>query len=202
MNDTEETGGKEQQKSRRGMPIYKENPFIKDALVATKQGTKRITNKTNDRMMIVSDQGEIIAPAGFHQVVEVDKTQFVKLYINGVKAFQGLSNPGTRVFEILYRMVQSTIGKDTIFVHYNEVDQSITPISRATFDRGMKELLEKKFIASTASPGVFYLNIDYMFNGNRLAFIKEYRLTSNDEKRAKASDIERLEAAGQTRLCD
>lgn len=185
------------------MPIYRVNPFIKDALVTTKSGTKRLTNKTNDRMMIVSEHGEILAPAGFHQVVEVDKTQFVKLYINGVKAFQGLTNPGTKVFEIIYRMVQTTIGKDTIFVHFNEIDQSITPISRATFDRGMKELLEKKFIASTASPGLFFLNIDYMFNGNRLAFIKEYRVTSADEKRVGSKDeMERLEAAGQGRLIE
>jgi len=191
-------------KSRRGLPLYKVNPFIKDALVSTKAGTKRITNQTKDRMMIVSEHGEILAPAGFHQVVEVDKTQFVKLYINGVKAFQGLTNPGTKVFEIIYRMVQESFGKDEIYVHFNDIDQSVTPISRATFDRGMKELLEKKFIASTTRPSIYFLNIDYMFSGNRLAFIKEYRVTPSNEKREKQipNETDVLESAGQQRLIE
>lgn len=185
-------------KSRRGLPVYKENPFIQEALIATKTGVKRITNKTKDRMMIVSEHGEILAPAGFHEVVEVDKTQFVKLYINGVKAFQGLTNPGTKVFEIIYRMVQERPGRDTIYLHYNDLDQAVTPISRATFDRGMKELLEKKFIAESVSPGMYFLNVDYMFNGNRLAFIKEYRVSRTTPK----NDTEELESRGQQRLIE
>ena len=38
--------------------------------------------------MITSQSGEVVAPAGFWQTQEVDKTQFVKLYVNGVKAFR------------------------------------------------------------------------------------------------------------------
>lgn len=202
MNDDQEVtkmdDDEQAKKSRRGLPVYKENPFIKEALIATKTGVKRITNKTKDRMMIVSEHGEILAPAGFHEVVEVDKTQFVKLYINGVKAFQGLTNPGTKVFEIIYRMVQERPGRDTIYLHFNDLDQAVTPISRATFDRGMKELLEKKFIAESVSPGMYFLNVDYMFNGNRLAFIKEYRVSRTTSK----SDIEELEERGQQRLIE
>lgn len=163
--------------SRRGLIRHDKNPFVIDALKATKQGVRRITNKAKDRMMIVSEEtGEVIAPAGFHEVVEVDKTQFVKLYINGVRAFQGLTNAGAKVFEIIYRAVQDRPGKDVIALHFSSLDQDITPISRATFNRGMNELLDKKFIAESLMPGIFFLNVDYLFNGNRLAFIKEYRI--------------------------
>jgi len=166
--------------SRRGNKMHSENPFVKNAVANAKTGVKRISNKAGDRFMIVSDAGEPIAPAGFHQTVEVDRTEFVKLYVNGVRAFQGLKNAGCKVFEIIYRTVQQSPGTDRIHIHFMEVEQAITPISRATFDRGMNELLEKGFVAESMVPGMYYLNIDYLFNGNRLAFIKEYVVAARE----------------------
>lgn len=174
-------------KSRRGATRHVENPFVAKAAANSRSGTKRISNKAGDKFMIVSEQGEVMAPVGFHQVVEVDKTQFVKLYVNGVKAFQGLKSAGARVFELIYRAVQDSPGTDRIHLHFMEIDQVICTISRATFDRGMTELLEKEFIAEAMSPGLYYLNIDYMFNGNRLAFVKEYRIASTNSSVQKST---------------
>jgi hypothetical protein len=131
--------------------------------------------------MIVSDHGEIVANAGFHEVVEIDRTQFVKLYINGVKAFQGLKSAGAKVFELIYRAAQDAPGTDRIYLHFMTIEQNITPIGRATFHRGMTELIERGFLAESIEPGMYFLNIDYMFNGNRLAFIKEYRIRGEYE---------------------
>lgn len=167
-------------KSKRGLVRFDKNPFVETALVNAKTGVKKIANKSGDRFMIVSDAGETIAPAGFHEIVEVDKTQFVKLYINGVKAFQGLKNAGSKVFEIIYRVVQETPGTDKLFLHFMEIEQNITPLSETTFYRGMRELIDKGFIAESTTPGMYFLNIDYLFNGNRLAFIKEYVITPRD----------------------
>lgn len=159
---------------------HQANPFLSNASVNSKTGTKRLSNKKGDKFMIVSDNGETVAPAGFHEIIEIDKTQFVKLYINGVKAFQGLKSAGAKVFEIIYRAVQENPGSDKIYLHFMSVEQNITPISRATFFRGMTELIERGFIAESFEPGVYFLNIDYLFNGDRLAFIKEYRIKSID----------------------
>lgn len=169
--------------SRRGIETFNENPFVKTALVSTTTGSKKLTNKTGDKFMIVSSEtGELIAPAGFHEIVQVDKTQFVKLYLNGVKAFKGLTNPGIKVFEIIYMNVQDNPGADTVYLHFAAVNQDSTPISESTFFRGMKELISKNFIAESILPGQYYINIDYIFNGNRLAFLKEYQLKEDEKK--------------------
>lgn len=175
-------------KSRRGAIQYESNPFVSGAVANTKQGVKRITNKTGDRMMVVSENtGEVMAPAGFHQIVDVDKTQFVKLYINGVKAFKDLTGAGTKVFEVLYIQVQESIGKDVIYLSFSEIDQRITPMGEATFYRGMKELIDKGFIAESMTQNKYFLNPDYMWNGDRLAFVKEFRKVS---PRAKSDQID------------
>jgi hypothetical protein len=189
----------QKQRTRRGVALYETNPFISTVLAHTKQGSKRISSGDGSRMMVVSEAGEIVAPAGFWQYQEVDRTQFVKLYIGGVKAFQGLTKPGTTMFEILYNEVQDQIGKDQIYLSFGAIDQVKHPMSEATYSRGMRELVAKQFLAPSTLQGWFFLNPDYLWNGDRLAFVKEVRikgtkLTSDQAKR------DGLEARGQMRI--
>lgn len=152
-------------------------------------------------MMVVSEEtGQIVAPAGFWQAQEVDKTQFVKLYVNGVKAFRDLTGAGTKVFEVLYLKVQESIGKDVIYLSFYDVDQLTTPMSESTFMRGMRELVAKAFLAESMSSAKYFLNPDYMWNGDRLAFVKEYRVKGS--KSSGKSVQEELENAGQQRLSE
>lgn len=162
-------------KSKRGLTKYHNNPFIGSAAANTKSGVKRIVDKSGSRMMVVAeDTGEVVALAGFWQTQEVDKTQFVKLYVNGVKAFRDLTGAGTKVFEVLYLKVQEAAGKDFLYLSFVEIDQQVTPMSKATFMKGMKELILKGFIAESITQNKYYLNPDYMWNGDRLAFVKAY----------------------------
>ena len=40
----------------------------------------------------------------------------------------------------------------------------------------IRDLLEKEFLFRSPSDGVFFVNIRFMFNGDRLAFVKTYHL--------------------------
>lgn len=165
-------------KKRRGLTVYARNPFMQPDLVKPK--TKRLTNRKGD-MMIVGETGEIVAPiAGFWQAQEVDATKFVKLYVNGVRAFKDLSNAGTRVFEVLYLEVQKNIGRDRVYLSFTTLDDSIKALSQATFTRGMRELIDKGFVAPTDAIAWYWLNPDFMWNGDRLAFVREYRKKGSD----------------------
>jgi hypothetical protein len=163
---------------RKGKRLYEENPFIGNTLMNTRSGVRRVTNKSGDQVMVVSSEtGEITTHgAGFWQTQDVDRTQFVKLYINGVKAFKGLTSAGTKVFEVLYMAVQENIGKDKIYLNFGSVNQDLTSMSLATWTRGLREIVDKGFIASTLIQGQYFINPDYLWNGDRLAFVKEYRL--------------------------
>ena len=76
-------------------------------------------------MLVNSDTGEISAPiAGFWEAEEVDSSRFIKLFVNGVKALAELTNPGTRVFELLYIEMQNQIGKDQVYLSYTGLDKN------------------------------------------------------------------------------
>jgi len=164
----------ETKKSRRGLVRYTKNPFILTTSENTKSGVKRVTSG-KDKMMIVNEEtGERLAGAGFFQYQEVDKTQFLKLYIHGVRAITELSAAGTKVFEILYINMQDQKDTDTILLSWEFVDKEISNISRTTYFKGMKELVEKGFIAETMIQNYYFINPNYMFNGDRLSFVKTF----------------------------
>jgi hypothetical protein len=128
--------------------------------------------------LVNSSTGEITNPiAGFWESKEVDSTQFVKLYASGVRVLKELSNAGTKAFEVLYFAMQNAISKDTVLLSFKLVDQKNNKMSVATYERGIRELIAKDFIAPTTIQSVYWINPDFVFNGDRLAFVREYRKT-------------------------
>lgn len=160
--------------TRRGVALYETNPFMPGTQVQTK--TRRVTNKRGDMVLVSASTGEVQSQvAGFWESQEVDSTKFVKLFVNGVKALAELTNAGTRVFELLYIEIQTNIGKDQIYLSYSGLDKNLKGISRSTFSRGLAELIEKRFIAAMPAVGMYWINPDFVWNGDRLAFVKEFR---------------------------
>lgn len=177
-------------KSRRGVLRYSTNPSITEADGDTKKGTRRIGNRYDkNSAFIVSNAGDVLASAQFYDVMTVDKTQFIKLYIRGVKALQDLTAAGTKVFELLYYAMQKKPSVDKIYLHYTSVAENGSTMSLATFKRGMSELIKKEFLYESIQPFFYFVNINYMFNGDRLAFVKEYRIKTTREIDSDASDI-------------
>jgi hypothetical protein len=157
--------------TRRGVVLYEQNPFM----LGIQTRTKRITNKRGD-MMLINNDGVIQSQiAGFWESEEVDTTRFIKLFVDGVKGLAELSNAGTRIFEVLYTEMQKNIGKDQIYMSYTGLDRKQKIISRSTFSRGLSELIDKRFIAAMPAVGWYWVNPDFIWNGDRIAFMKEYR---------------------------
>ncbi len=57
-------------------------------------------------------------------------------------------------------------------------------MAKTTYFRGLRELLEREFLFRSPYDGVFFVNIRYMFNGDRLAFVKGYKRKSDKANQA------------------
>jgi hypothetical protein len=167
---------------------YAKNPFWvanDQNQPVVKSKTKRITNNKGG-YLVQGQTGEIVSPiAGFWTAEEVDNEKFVKLFINGMKAFTGLTNKGAKVFELMYREIQANQGKDKIYLNFVTIDQDIVKIAKSTFYYGLNELVDLRFLAPTQSPHVFWINPDYVWNGDRLAFVKTYIKKETTRKQEK-----------------
>lgn len=163
--------------SRGANILHENNPFVPAVHVRS----RRVTNRRGNMSLVDNDTDMVVSNiAGFWEIEEVDTAKFVKLFINGVKALKELTGSGTKVFEIIYLEMQNNLGKDKIHISFRDVNQLVTPISKATYTRGMREIIDKGFLAASVSPTMFWVNPDFMWNGDRLAFVKEYHKKDND----------------------
>ena len=158
-------------RERYGMPVYRLNPSIPNPDSITK---KKSVRYGDDKKGFIVDggSGEVLSVGGmgFYKFEEVDDTRFVKMFLDGIKKTAGLSKAGLAVFELVYMQVQNKPNTDEIKL--NADDTGLNPV---TYRRGLRELLEKEFLFLSPYPGLYFVNIRYMFNGDRLAFVTGYK---------------------------
>ena len=158
---------------KRGIPVYASNPSVPSKDQIAKPRRARLGD---DRKGLVIDggTGEVVGCGGaiMYEWEEVDKERFVKLFLAGLKQAAGLSKAGLAVFELVYNALRATPGTDKVELSVH----ACGGMSKTTFYDGLRELLTKEFLYRSVADGVFFVNIRYMFNGDRLAFVKGYHL--------------------------
>lgn len=162
--------------TKRGFPVYRVNPSVPSA-GGMPTRTRRFQVPGGKGAVIVDNSsGEIkgLGGMGFWWDEEVDSTRFVKLFLDGIKQAAGLSKTGLQVFELVYHEMRANPGSDEIKL--NQYVAKDHGLSDRTYQRGVRELLEKEFLYRSPSDGVFFVNIRFMFNGDRLAFVRSYHL--------------------------
>ena len=167
---------------RRGLPIYETNPSIptRDSIARPKR-----TRIGDERHGLIIDEGtgEIVGRGGavLYEWEEVDKERFVKLFLTGLKQAAGLSKAGRSVFEVVYNWVRDHPNSDKVELSFYMASKQMPGLNDRTYQRGVRELLEKDFLYRSPSEGVFFINIKYLFNGDRLAFVKGYQVRETQQ---------------------
>lgn len=160
---------------KKGISAYAENPFWEPKEIRIGTRLVRVAGG-----MHVSNEGESVQHSGIHVVQEVDKEEFVKLYTKNVRAIFDLKPTTQRVLQYLITELQKTPDADAIYLAWVGAQEFFSEenlnVSRTSFHRAMKELLEKGFIAESTKPNMFWFNPHLFFNGDRMAFIREYRV--------------------------
>lgn len=159
---------------KKGVMAYPENPFWDSTTV--KIGKKKITVGGGTH---VSNSGGAIEHSGIHIVKETDQEEFLKIYTKNIKSIFDLKPTTQRVLQYLMAELQKTPNVDAIYLAWIGVEEYFSHeqvnVSRPSFQRALKELLEKGFIAESTRPSMFWFNPNLFFNGDRMTFIHEYR---------------------------
>lgn len=163
--------------TRRGHPVYRDNPSLMDAFPARIHSAK--TTKMGGAYMVAPGSGEVIAEGAFGFVEEkiVDSEEFVKIYLAGIRRYGELSKAGALLFEFVYREISGRAGKDrdTVLLNYVLATEWDSALSRRTYERGMSELLEKGFLFRSMAADMYFVNVRFMFNGHRMVLVESYR---------------------------
>ena len=164
---------------KKGVTVYKENPFWEPTEIKMGKKIIRVAGGLH-----ISNDGEGIKHSGIHIIEHVDKDEFVKLYTKNIKAFFDVKPSTQKVLQVILSVVQKSPGTDAIYLPFFEVQdyskKNNLQISKASFHNSLKEMLQKGFLAEAEAPNKYWINPHLFFNGDRMTFIREYRL--RDEK--------------------
>lgn len=172
---------------KKGVIAYTKNPFWKPTEI--KVGTRKVT--ISGGFMTKNDTGETIQHAGIHRIEKVDETRFIKVFTDNLKVFFDLSSASQKVLHCVLEELQKHPNADGIWLPWFTIedfaiDKSIK-ISRTSFQRAMREMLEKGFIAESENQNFYWINPNLFFNGDRMVFITEYQKdTKKKEKEVRA----------------
>ncbi|GHO66542.1 hypothetical protein KSC_054340 [Ktedonobacter sp. SOSP1-52] len=163
--------------TRYGHPIYEVNPSLSEALPVRIRTNK--PNKLGGAYMVAPGTGEVVGRGAFAFVEEkeVDSEQFVKIYLAGLRQYGELSKAGATIFEFVYKEIsgRDSKDKDTVTLNFLLAQRWKADLSRRTYERGMNELLEKGFLYRSLAADVYFVNVRFMFNGDRMVLVQSYR---------------------------
>ena len=156
---------------------YEQNPFILGMIVPVKGKQIRLSQLgKDDNILINQNTGEV---RGTHVVTykSVDSEQFVKLFTANIGLTFNLNSAGIKAFNVLMWAIQNkAMGKDMVLLDsyllddFLENNNASLELSSTTFKRGLNELEKAKLIAKGVRKGWYYINLNFCFNGDRVAF--------------------------------
>lgn len=158
---------------------YSTNPFLESMVVPVKGKQVKISKLGRDDNILINQKtGEI---HGTHVTTfkKVDSDQFVKIFTANIGMTFDLSSAGIKTFSVLLWAVQyRALAKDEVDMdslilnQFLDSQQKEPPLklSLATFKRGLNELEKAKIIAKTMRQGRYFINPNFVFNGDRVAF--------------------------------
>lgn len=174
-------------------PKYKENPFLQHTAEISTVGWKPQYANPDGGIAVLSEATGKITGAAVVFRKEVEQSEFIKVYAEGIGAILNLKVAGKKVFTLIYRQLfgKDGIGKTRVILDWNSLpDEDQKRISRPTLNRGIKQCLENEIIARTMIPGLFFINPAFIFNGNRLNIVRQFIIKDQNKKTQNQKTIE------------
>jgi hypothetical protein len=92
-----------------------------------------------------------------------------------------MTKAGLDIFDLVCLQVQDNPNSDEVKLSYWAASEQAPGLSDRTYRRGVRELLDLEFIYRSPTDGVFFVNIRYLFNGDRLAFVRGFKLKTDQK---------------------
>lgn len=153
------------------------NPLLEPSQITVK---RRYVKTGTTEELVSTRTGEVRQTAAIYIVDERDDAAFVKVFAAGVAAAFDLSRTAYRVFQLVLQEYERSpmrqgFADSLELAWFNDgLCGRVVDMSEKTFQRGLKELLAKQFLAPR-SPSTFWVNPALFFKGDRVKFITEYR---------------------------
>lgn len=181
---------------KKGVVSYRENPFLTPTTAMATRKKRVIVS--GGKAIFDRETGEVENVAEIVVVQQVDSEQFVKLFTGELKRFFDLTLATMKLVQVLLSQVQKAPNTDRVMLNLTVAEEYFATstqdaMSKASFHRGVRELIDKQFIAETVLSGLYYINPNLFFNGDRVRFVQEYRREKANQLHSQGQTSARIE---------
>lgn len=177
------------QTKKNGAMVYDESPFLRHFKIDTR---KKLLTVSKGTAIMKNGDDSLPAVTRVQQEVEVDKKEFVKLFSGpDLKHVYNLAPAGLRMFMVFLDLVGKPSQMNRVDVRCTwPMVQSMTAeadekFSYMTFNRGIKDLTDKGYIAPALIDGEkeswYWINQDKFYNGSTVILERKVRLTNRNK---------------------
>lgn len=204
----------EDTKSGKKIIRYSKNPFVEKEGIILDLKKKQVRIGSDSQVSLINHSTEEISSTHLMTYQKVDASEFIKIMMHEIAAMCELSSQGVKMLSALCWSMNrnSVINKDIVrmdqyeyedYMEYlKEIDKEKplkkgdgSPKSRTfsapVWAAGLKNLENCKIIAKNKRKGHYYINPNFIFNGDRVAFTKVY------EKEKRKEEIKQMEQTDQ-----
>ncbi len=162
------------------LPRFKSNPFIEEMIVPVGKKRVQVSTLGKDSNILVNQATGEVRGTHVSTYKKVDNEQFVKIFTQNIAMTFDLMSAGIKCFSLLlYQVQNNALSKDVValdalalseFLEAHKESDPPLRLSITTMKRGLNELEKAKIIAKTMRQGFYYINPNFVFNGDRIAF--------------------------------
>tara|TARA_R110002020_G_scaffold113252_6_gene260595 strand:+ start:8108 stop:8716 length:609 start_codon:yes stop_codon:yes gene_type:complete len=169
--------------SIKSTPYHTENPFMKSVIIEMDSNTQVLAAGDNSGQRINKNDAVI-----WKNKVIKDKRKFIKLYHNGLKDFFGLNRCEMDLLKFIMHRIRKD--QDKVAFTYKILKEESDFSGDSSIARTLLGLITKGIIARAETDGIYYINPNIFFNGDRVAFVKSYIMENVKSKDSSTNTIE------------
>lgn len=157
---------------------HKENPsvlLIKDIRLVPR------TVKNKSQIVVDKNSGQHWEQIPIDTLTTVADTRtFIKVYQQSVVSLKEMSNAAIKLYcFILFKLKPN---KDYLTITYKNCSEFCAFNNKITYYNGLEQLLEQEFIFKADDPHQYWINVNLLFNGNRLNLINKDDIINGKEE--------------------
>lgn len=168
------------------------NPSLVKAIESQNLGNKVIFNVDKTKIKVDMKIGETPIEGqeekakkleekelDFYTSKQIDKAKFIRIYTTSFQAISSLKSAGMKIlFSYIFPLMEEEFLVDSYYLNYEDYskrmsDLKLEAITERYFEMGISDLLKNEIIYKHRLAYIYFINISYLFNGDRLKFIKE-----------------------------
>lgn len=149
-------------------PYNSRNPFMKSVIIEMDASTQVLINGEDKSGQRINKNDAII----WKNRIIKDRRKFTKLYHNGLKDFFGLGRSEMDILKFIMHRLRKD--QDKVAFTYKLVKEETDIASDSTVSITLLSLMNKGIVARAEGDGIYYINPNIFFNGDRVAFVNSY----------------------------